>query len=91
MGTTAARKARMILDNAEKVVGIELFVAAQALWLRGEEKLSPATKAVYDHIRASVPPAHKDIVMHYELVKLDQMVKSGELVAAAEAVCGKLL
>ncbi len=91
MGTTAARKARMILDNAEKVVGIELFVAAQALWLRGDEKLSPATKAVYDHIRVSVPPAHKDIVMHYEMVKLDQMVKSGELVAAAEAVCGKLL
>ncbi len=90
MGTTAARKARLILDNAQKVVGIELFVAAQALWLRGEEKLSPATKAVYDHIRKSVPPAHKDIVMHYEMVKLDGMVKSGELVAAAEIVCGTL-
>lgn len=90
MGTTAARKARLILDNAQKVVGIELFVAAQALWLRGPHKLAPATKAVYDHIRGYVAPAEHDIVMHDEMVKLDAMVKSGALVAAAEAVCGEL-
>jgi len=90
MGTTAARKARMILDNAQKVVGIEFFVAAQALWLRGEHRLAPATKAVYEYIRQFVPPARQDIVMHYEMVKLDDMVKSGALVAAAEAVCGEL-
>ena len=28
MGTIAARKARMILDNAQKVIGIELFAAS---------------------------------------------------------------
>ena len=44
MGTTAARKAGMILDNAEKVIAIELFAAFQALHMRGEDKLAPATK-----------------------------------------------
>lgn len=90
MGTTAARKARMILDNSRKVLAIELFAAAQALWLRGEEKLSPATKAVYDRIREEVPPIEEDVVMHPLMVKCEELVKAGEIVKAAESVCGAL-
>ena len=56
MGTTAARKAGMILDNAEKVISIELFAAFQALHMRGEAKLAPATKAVWDEMRRAVEP-----------------------------------
>ena len=90
MGTTAARKARAILDNAEKVLAIELFAAAQALWLRGEEKLAPATKAVYNRIREKVPPVNEDVVMYTNMNIVNEMVRSGELIAAAESVCGKL-
>ena len=91
MGTTAARKAQMILDNAQKVLGIELAAAAQALWLRGPENLSAATAEVYRIIREEVPPVEEDVVMYPILEKLDQMVKSGRLVAAAESVCGPLV
>jgi len=91
MGTTAARTARMILDNSQKVLGIELFAAYQALSLRGKEKLAPATRAVYDHIAKSVKPVGDDIVMHYEMVKFDEMIKANEIVTAAEEVCGQLL
>jgi histidine ammonia-lyase len=80
----------MILDNARKVIAIELFAASQALWLRGEDKLAPATKAVYDHIRTQVSPIEDDIVMHYPMVACEQMVKNHEISAAAEAVCGAL-
>lgn len=90
MGTTAARKAAMILDNSRKVLAIELFAAAQALWLRGEDKLSPATKAVYDHIREKVAPIEEDIVMHYPMVACEEMVKAHEITAAAEKICGQL-
>ena len=90
MGTTAARKAAMILDNVRKVLGIELFAAAQALWLRGEEKLSPATKAVYDHIRREVAPVDADIVMHYPMAACEKMVIEHRISRAAEAVCGEL-
>ncbi len=90
MGTIAARKARMILDNAQKVIGIELFAACQALYLRGEKGMSPATKSVYDHVRESVAPIHDDIVMYTQMNKLDDMVKNGEIVSAAQSVCGQL-
>ena len=91
MGTTAARKARMILDNSQKVVGIELLAAAQALWLRGESRLAPATAAVYQKIRQTVPPVDTDVVMYPQMAELDRLVKSGALLEAAEQVCGRLL
>lgn len=91
MGTTAARKARMILDNARKVLGIELFAAAQALWLRGEDKLSPATAAVYRRIRQDVPPIDTDVVMYPLMAKMDELVCSGVLIDCAESVCGELV
>ena len=91
MGTTAARKARMILDNSQKVVGIELLAAAQALWLRGESLLAPATAAVYQKIRQTVPPVDTDVVMYPQMAELDRLVKSGALLEAAEQVCGRLL
>ncbi len=90
MGTTAARKALMILDNSRKVVSLELFAAAQALWLRGEEKLAPATRAVYDRIRTKVPPVEKDVVMHPLMNAAEKMVRDGSILQAAESVCGEL-
>ncbi len=92
MGTTAARMARMIADNTRRVLGIELFAECQALYLRGPEKMAPATKAVYDHVRAAgVPAVEEDILMYPELGKCEAMLASGEIVRAAEAVCGRLL
>ncbi len=91
MGTTAARKARMILDNAQKVIGIELFTAGQAIWLRDEEKPAPALKKVYALLRTEVDPVDEDIVMYEQMEKCDKMVKSGKLITAAESVCGTLM
>jgi len=91
MGTTAARTAAMVLDNAQKVLGIELFSAAQGIWLRGEKGLAPATQAVYDHIRKTVAPVDKDIIMHYELEKFDKMIKDNIIAETAEKVTGPLL
>ena len=90
MGTTAARTAALILDNAQKVLGIELFAASQAIWLRGEAGLAPATKAAYVHIRKTVEPIDQDVLMHDELVKFDAMVKSNEIVEIVEEVTGRL-
>ena len=90
MGTTAARKAGMILDNAEKVIAIELFAAFQALYLRGSEKLAPATKAVWDEIAGAVEPVEKDVVMYPRLNALEKLVRDGSIIKAAESVCGEL-
>ncbi len=92
MGTTSARTAAMVLDNAQKVIGIEIASAAQAIWLREEigeskiENLAPATKAAYDYIRTLSDPIDRDVIMHNELVKFDEMIKNGKLLAAVEDV-----
>lgn len=92
MGSTSARTAAMVLDNAQKVIGIELSTAAQAIWLRQEmgehgiDNLSPATKAAYDFIRQSIPPVEEDIVMLDQLRKFDEMVKDNSILEAVEKV-----
>ena len=93
MGTTAARKCRMILDNAQKVIGIELAAARQALWLRSEEgrgHMAPATKAVYDLLAERIAPIETDVVMYPNLKVCDELIKAHAIVPAAEAVCGAL-
>ena len=89
---TSARTAAMVLDNAEKVLGIEIGCAAQGIWLRQEigeseiDNLSPATRAAYDRVRQDSDPVDDDVVMHDELVKFDRMVKDGSFLAAVENV-----
>ena len=81
-----------LAKRAKKVLAIEIGCAAQAIWLRqqiGESRisrLSPATRAAYDHVRAVSDPVDDDVVMHDELVKFEQMVKDGSLLAAVEKV-----
>ena len=92
MGTTSARTAALILDNSQKVLGIELMTAAQAIWLRNEigenaiERLSPVTKAAYEFIREKSDPVDQDVIMHDELVKFDEMIKDGSFLKHVEQV-----
>ena len=92
MGTTSARTAAMVLDNAQKGIGIELAAAAQGIWLRQEigesdiSNLAPATKAAYDYIRTVSEPVDDDILMHDELKKFDEMVKDFSILEAVEKV-----
>ena len=92
MGSTSARTAAMVLDNAQKVIGIELSTAAQAIWLRQEmgehgiDNLAPATRAAYDFIRETIPPVEEDIIMHDQLQKFDEMVKDNSILEAVEKV-----
>ena len=90
MGTTAARKARMVLDNSQKVLAIELFCATQGIYFRGEDKLGTAGKALYEHVRKSVAPVKEDRVMYTDMAKFDAMVKNNEIVDVVEKAIGTL-
>lgn len=91
MGTTAARKAARILDNAGKVLAIEMMSACQALTLRGEDKTAPAIKTVYKTVRKAVPPVRQDVIMYPYLNAAEELVKSGAVNAAARSACPGLL
>ena len=90
MGTTSARKARVILDNVQKVLGIEAFASSQAIYLRGEVALGKGTSKVYEVIRKEVTPVTDDRIMYIEIVKFDNMIKRNAFVEATEAAIGKL-
>jgi histidine ammonia-lyase len=60
MGTVAVRQARRLLENARRVVAIELLAGAEAVELVGLEDLGAETKAVHARIRELVPPLLED-------------------------------
>lgn len=90
MGMTAARKAREILFNTTNVLAIELLTAAQAVEFLGSEKLSKATKAVYDRVREVVEPLDKDRVLYKDIEVLADLIKNGEILKIVEDIVGKL-
>jgi histidine ammonia-lyase len=60
MGGVAVRQARTLLDNARRVVAIELLAAAEAADLVGTGALAQGTRAVHAAVRAVVPRLSED-------------------------------
>jgi len=83
MGSIAARHARTVVEHVERVLAIELIVAAQALDLRLE--LLPGTepgagvKAAHAAIRAVVPRLHGDREPGPDLAAAFELVRGGTL------------
>ena len=90
MGMTAARHAREVVANAETVLALEALGAAQALDLRAPLEPGPATLAVRRALRAAVPFYDADREFGPDIVAAINLVRAGELAAAAETVTGPL-
>jgi histidine ammonia-lyase len=75
MRTIAARKARQIIDNAKRVLAMELLAACQALDLRAiqlelpsiVDSLSPATSSIYSVIRTAVHFVEQDRTLYPDI------------------------
>jgi histidine ammonia-lyase len=79
MGTVAVRQARRLLENARRVVAIELLAAAEALDLRGTDRLGTGTRAAYAAVRAIVAPLLEDRPLGDDVERL---------AAALDTLCG---
>jgi len=86
MGTIAARKARDIIRNAERVVATEILAACQAIDFRQEYTLGKGTKVVYKSVRDVVNFIENDVVMYKEIDKVTELLRSGELASKVEEV-----
>lgn len=86
MGTTAARQARQILRNAQYVVGMEILSACQGIDLREVKKLGKGTQVAYDQVRAVVSYMKNDRLIKPDMVKVDELVVSHQLVDEVEKV-----
>ena len=79
MGPGAAHKSRLILENAQYVVAIELLVASQGISLRGAKGLGIGTKKVYEIVRRKVPSLLQDRSSHNDIEDLFKTVRDGTI------------
>jgi histidine ammonia-lyase len=77
MGMTGALKLRQIVENAERIVAIELMCAAQALEFRRPLKSSPLLERAHAAVRAVVRPLEQDRVLAPDIDALAAAVRAG--------------
>jgi histidine ammonia-lyase len=90
MGWSAARKLRRSVDGLARVLAIELVAAARGVEMRAPLASGAATAAVVAVLRRGVAGPGPDRFLSPDLEAAYRMVRSGEIVAAAEAVTGPL-
>ncbi|HEX5435742.1 MAG TPA: histidine ammonia-lyase [Gemmatimonadaceae bacterium] len=90
MGTTSARHARQVLENAQWVVAIELLNAAQGLDCHRPLEPAQGTGAALRVIREVVPELNQDRPLQPDLLAVHDLVRSGALQAEVEGAIGTL-
>jgi histidine ammonia-lyase len=90
MGWGAGRKLRRAVDALTHVLAIELMTAARALELRAPLQPASATAAAVAALRELVPGPGPDRHLTPEIEAAVSAVRSGAVLAAAEAVTGPL-
>jgi histidine ammonia-lyase len=90
MGWTAGLKLRRVLANVHSVLGVEALCAAQAIDLRAPLRPGAAVAGALARLRRDVPPLDSDRYLAPDMDAAAVLVKSGELVAAAEQAVGPL-
>jgi histidine ammonia-lyase len=90
MGPTAAWKAARVVANTGRVLAVELLAACEALDFRRPLRSSAALEAVHARVRQSVPTHGQDRVLGPEIEALALLLRSGKILDAAEAACGRL-
>ena len=90
MGWGAALKLRSVLDNLTSILAVELVTAARAQDFRRPLVAAPATAAVRDLLRKQVPGVGPDRFLAPDLSVAAELVRGGDVVAAAEKITGRL-
>ena len=90
MGWGAARKLRHAVANLQRIVAIELTVAARALDLRAPLRPGEGTEAARAAVRQLVPGFGPDRQVAPELREVAGAVADGRLLGAVEAEIGAL-
>lgn len=94
MGAGAARHARQIAQNVERILALELFAAAQGIDFRRQRlgpqvRLGRGTAPAYHLIRQQVPFLAEDTVMYPHIEIIRELVSNGTLRAAVLEAIGQ--
>ncbi len=74
-----ARRLAQMVELGERLVAVELVVAAQAIELRGRPQLGAGTGAAFARIRSVVPATRRGEAPPQDLEPVRELVRSGEL------------
>jgi histidine ammonia-lyase len=90
MSWGAAKKLRTAVANLTGILAVEAVAAARAIELRAPLQPAAATAAALAVVRSRVPGAGPDRFLAPELAAASELIRSGELRRAVEAVTGPL-
>jgi histidine ammonia-lyase len=85
MGSIGARKLHRILDHLELILAVEILCASQGLDFRRPLRTGPVLESCHAAVREVVSHAEHDRVFSADLDRVVELVRSGELIAAARA------
>ena len=88
MGNHAGLKLLRVLENAERVLAIELLCAAQGVDFLGPRKPGVGAGAAYAAVRARVPYLETDRVLSDEIETMAAIISSRELLHELETAAG---
>jgi histidine ammonia-lyase len=89
MGSIGARKALRVIENVEKIIGIELFYAAQAMDFHAPLKSGKVMTAIHEHVRTKITPVVNDRVMTEDMEAAIDLIQSGDLIKIANELAIK--
>jgi len=90
MGSISALKLVEVLDNVEKVLAIEALTAAQGLDYRKPLSAGRGVQAAHARIREAVAHKEADAYFGDDIERAVEMLRTGQLVEAAESAVGTL-
>ena len=80
MGGNAATKSLKVVENVERILGVELLNAAQAIDFVGVEKTSPYIKDIMAQFREIVPFNSEDRVMYKDMNAATEFLRTAEFI-----------
>ncbi len=83
MAAHGARRLGPMVENLERILGVELMCGAQGIGYRAPLATSAPLARVIDRLRADVPPLGEDRYLAPDLERAATLVRDGEITAAA--------
>ena len=94
MAPWATRKAKLIMKNLEKILGIELLLASRGIFITeeklGQFKLGKGTSIAYQMVTDRIKFQKEDIYMGTQSKATIGLIESYDMLKAVEAAVGEL-
>ena len=91
MGPISARQAMAVVENTERILGIELLAACQALDFRAPLVPASGPAAALQFVRHQIPKLEQDRILCDDQEVAASMIRDGSLLEAVEERIGQLL